>query len=182
MSRVRPPDKRPPLQIALSDQRVTEYGRSPYAHRVAKEWPADQFRDYLAELMHEAGFANFAEISRATGVSQWQFSQWTRGLAQPSAKSLRRIAPALEVAPVKLFIMAGLNESAELELSHEPDLRVGPAEFQDLAELWDDSRLTAEQRSFVRRSIATLVVGLRAELPRHPGTAKDRPSGGRRTA
>lgn len=182
MSTLRPPDTRPPLQIALSDQRVTTYRSPPYAQAVAKEWPSDQFRDYLVELMHEAGFANFAELSRATGVSQWQFSQWTRGMAQPSTKSLRRIAPALEVVPVKLFLMAGLNETAELELDREPDLRVGPAEFQDLAELWDDPRLSPEQRSFIRRSISTLVGGLRAELAERDGTRKDRPSGGRRTA
>lgn len=147
-----------------------------------KEWPHEDFREYVAALMREQGIADYAELSRRSGVGQWQLSQWNRGLAQPSMKSLRRLAPALGVSPVKLFIAAGLHDSAELELGDEPDLRVGPAEFQDLAELWDDPRLTDEQRSFVRRSVATLAAGLRAELPNSGATRKDRPSGGRRTA
>lgn len=142
----------------------------------------EEFREYLLACMDRAGVADYAELSRITGVSQTQLSNWRYGKSQPSQASLRKIAPALGVAPVNLYIAAELNDSAELELTQVPDLRVGPREFQDLAELWDDARLTDEQRSFVRRSVATLVAGLRAELPNHGGSAKDRPSGGRRTA
>lgn len=181
MSTVRPPDTRPPLQFALSLKRVTHPPGWPYSPRVAREWPHEEFRDYLLALMEEKGISDYAELSRRSGVGQWQFSQWTRGLAQPSTKSLRKLAPALGVTPVKLFLVAGLNDAAELELGHEPDLRVGPAEFVALAELWEED-LSDDQRSFLRRSVATLVAGLRAELPKNARPARDRPSGGRRSA
>lgn len=142
----------------------------------------EEFREYLLACMDRADVADYAELSRLTGVSQTQLSNWRYGKSQPSATSLRKIAPALGIAPVNLYIAAGVNDSEELELTHIPDLRVGPQEFQALAELWDDSRLTDDQRSFVRRSISTLVAGLRAELPVQVRSTKDRPSGGRRTA
>ena len=142
----------------------------------------EEFREYLLACMKRAEISDFAELSRLTGVSQTQLSNWRYGKSQPSQPSLRKIAPILGIAPVNLYIAAGVNDTEELELDRAPDLRVGPAEFQDLAELWDDPRLTDEQRSFLRRSIATLVAGLRAELPKHRGPAKDHPSGGRRTA
>lgn len=169
------------MQIALSYQRVTEPVRRPYSPRVAKEWPVEEFREYLAALMKEKGISDYAELSRITAVGQWQFSQWNRGLAQPSQNSLRKVARGLDVAPVKLFLVAGHYEHQELELGHEPDLRVGPAEFVALAELWEED-LTAEQRSFIRQSISTLVAGLRAGLPKSSRPPKDRPSGGRRSA
>lgn len=182
MSARHPPDTRPATRTVLSSQRVTRDLPRPYAPPVPSQWPAEEFREYLLALMREKRIANYAELSRLSGVSQWQFSQWNRGLAQPSAKSLRKVAPVVGVQPVNLFIAAGLNEADELELDQGPDLRVGPREFVELAELWDDPRLTDEQRSFVRRSVATLVAGLRAELPVQGRPAKDRPSGGRRTA
>ncbi len=182
MSTVRPPDTRPPLQIALSQKRVTGRRDWTYSPRVAKEWPADEFRVYLLALMREAGVQDFADLSRRSGVGQWQLSQYQRGLAQPSVKSLRKIAVALNTSLAKLQLIAGHNDAGELELTDDLDLRVVPTEFRDLLELWDDSRLSDEQRSFLRRSIATLVAGLRAELPKQSGPGKDRPSGGRRTA
>lgn len=148
---------------------------------VPKSWPVEEFREYLLACMDRAGVTDYAELSRTTGVSQTQLSNWRYGKSQPSQASLKKIAPVLGIAPVNLYIAAGVNDSEELELSHAPDLRVGPREFQDLAELWDTD-LTDEQRSFLRRSVGTLVAGLRAEQPRHGAPAKDRPSGGRRTA
>lgn len=182
MSSRRPPDTRPPMQIALSGQRVTGPGNGTYSPSVAKEWPAEEFRDYLAAHMKEQGIPDYAELSRRSGVGQWQLSQYHRGMAQPSVKSLRKLAPALNAPLVKLMLVAGHNDAAELELDDDLDLRVIPAEFRDLLALWDDSRLTKDQRSFVRRSIATLVAGLRSELPVQGRDSKDRPSGGRRTA
>lgn len=177
----RPMNSRPPPAPSLTHPGVTRARRSPTVFGVAKSWPVEEFREYLLACMKRAEIADFAELSRLTGVSQTQLSNWRYGKSQPSQGSLKKIAPALGVAPVNLYIAAGVNDHAELELAHEPDLRVGPAEFRDLAELWDD-HLTDEQRSFVRRSIATLVAGLRAELPKGRGTTKDQPSGGRRTA
>lgn len=142
----------------------------------------EEFRDYLLACMKRAEVDDYAELSRLTGVSQTQLSNWRYGKSQPSQASLKKIAPVLGVSPMNLYIAAGVNESDEFELAQSPDLRVGPKEFQDLAELWDDSRLSDDQRSFLRRSVTTLVAGLRAELPNEVRSKKDRPSGGRRTA
>lgn len=171
------------MQFALSHKRVTGRGTGTYSPRVAKEWPeAEEFREYLLALMREAGVVDFADLSRRSGVGQWQLSQYQRGLAQPSVKSLRKIAVALNTSLAKLQLVAGHNDAGELDIGEEPDLRVLPDEFHDLIGLWEDPGLTDDERSFVRRSIATLVTGLRAEQPKKARSAKDRPSGGRRTA
>lgn len=170
------------LQFALACVEVPAPPESLTLFGVPKSWPVEEFQAYLLACMERAGIADYAVLSRMTGVSQTQLSNWRYGKSQPSQPSLKKIAPALGVAPVNLYIAAGVNDSEELELSSRPDLRVGPREFQDLAELWDDPRLTDEQRSFVRRSVGTLVAGLSSELPKRDGTAKNHPSGGRRTA
>jgi len=170
------------LQFALTCAEVPDAPESPSLFGVPKSWPVDEFNEYLRACMKRAGIPDPAELSRMTNVSQTQLSNWRYGKSQPSAASLKKLAPALGVAPVNLYIAAGLNDSEELALDRSPDLRVGPREFVDLAELWDDDRLTDEQRSFVRRSVATLVAGLRAELPKHRRSGKEHPSGGRRTA
>lgn len=149
---------------------------------VPKSWPREEFVEYLNACMQRAGIPDYATLSRLSDVSQSQLSNWHNGKAQPSQSSLKKLAAHLGVKPVNLYIAAGVYDSTELDLAQTPDLRVGPTEFLDLAELWEDPGLSDEQRSFVRRSIATLVGGLRAELAKGVGPRKVRPSGGRRTA
>lgn len=141
-------------------------------------WPVDEFVAYLRALMGEAHIPDFAELSRLTGVSQTQFSNWRRGLSQPSRDSLNKIAPVLNVKPVNLWLMAGLVDEAELDLAERPDLAVVPREFADLLGLWRDERLTDEQRGDLRRSVALLVSGMRSQLA-DPDLG--RPIGRRRT-
>jgi transcriptional regulator with XRE-family HTH domain len=114
--------------------------------------------------MDAAGIATYAELSRLTGVSQNQFSNWTRGLAQPSRDTLNRIAPALNVPRANLLLQAGITDRSDLDLQTSPDLRVLPAEFRELADLYDSDKVTDEQRLFIRRSLASLAAGVRAEL------------------
>lgn len=140
------------------------------------QWPHQEFREYLRALMNNAGIADYAELSRLTGLNQSLFSNWRKGQTQPSQQSLRKIAPTLGVSPAKLYIAAGLSGAEELDLSSQPDLRVIPREFQDLIELYDG--LSADQQSYARRSVAHLVAGLRAEI----GTSKNQPVRRRRPA
>lgn len=163
--------------LRLSRMRVTADGKASTLSPMSTAWPVEEFQEYLRALMDEARIANFGELSRLTGVSENQFSRWKLGKSQPSAANLRRIAPALDVAPVALFIAAGLNDPAELDLD-QPDLTVVPAEIRDLISLYGDDRLKDEQRSFIRQSIANLTAGLRAHLA---GVEKGT-SGRRRTA
>jgi transcriptional regulator with XRE-family HTH domain len=149
---------------------------------VPKSWPREDFVEYLNACMQRAGIPDYATLSRLSGVSQSQLSNWHNDKAQPSQSSLKKLAAHLGVKPVSLYLAAGVYDSTELDLAQTPDPRVGPTEFLDLTELWDDPRLNDDQRSFVRRSISTLVAGLRAELPKGGRAGKDRPSGGRRTA
>lgn len=143
---------------------------------MGKAWPVAEFREYLRALMDAAGIANYAELSRLTGVSQNQFSNWHRGLAQPSRDSLAKIAPALNTPPVNLWIAAGLAGPEELNLDALPDMRVLPQEFRDLIVLYEDSRTNDGVRAFLRRSVAALVAGVKAEA-----TKQGRPTSRRRT-
>jgi transcriptional regulator with XRE-family HTH domain len=141
-----------------------------------RAWPVAEFQDYLRALMQAAGISDFAELSRRTGVGQWQFSTWKQGKNQPSPASLRRIAPALNVAPVKLFLAAGITDTAELSLSREPDLTVLPAELSELIGLWP--KFSADQEAYARRMLSHLVAGLRAEMakPQVKPTGRRRPA------
>jgi transcriptional regulator with XRE-family HTH domain len=151
---------------------------------VSKSWPVDDFREYLWALMRNAGIADYAELSRLTSVSQNQFSNWRRGLAQPSRESLKKIAPTLGVPPVLLYIQAGLDEHQDLDLTPQPDFSALPRPFHDLREVYE--RLNDLGRGAeALRSISVLVAGLKAEIAEAEAIDKrrrDQPSGRRRAS
>lgn len=148
----------------LSHMRVTTGQTGSSLPVMPKAWPVAEFQAYLRACMDAAGIEDFAELSRRTGVGQWQFSTWKQGKNQPSAASLRRIAPALGVTPLKLFLAAGVNDAEELDLSGQVDLTVLPQEIRDFIALYLDERLTDDQRRYARRAAAHLTAGLRAEM------------------
>lgn len=153
----------------ISLARVTSRENVPTVVPMPRSWPAAEFAAYLRQLMDAAGIPDFAELSRLTGVSQNQFSTWRLGRNQPSAANLKRIAPVLNVPPVKLFIMAGLASPDDLELAEAPDFRVIPQEFRDQIELHDRPELTDDHRTFLRRSAAAAVAAVLAEMASERG-------------
>lgn len=162
----------------LSHMRVTSGQKGSSVPSMPKAWPVVEFQEYLRALMDAAGIADFAELHRRTGVGQWQFSTWKQGKNQPSAASLRRIAPALNVSPLKLFLAAGVNDAEELDLSGQPDLTVLPDEIRDLIALYLDERISEDQRRYARQAVAYIASGLRAEMAK----SEVKPSRRRRTA
>jgi transcriptional regulator with XRE-family HTH domain len=164
----------------LSHMRVTNGHSGSSVPAMSKAWPVAEFQAYLRACMGAAGISDFAELSRRTGVGQWQFSTWKQGKNQPSAASLRRIAPALDVPAIKLFLAAGVNDADELDLSDQPDLTVLPAEIKDFIALYLDERLTDDQRRYARQTVAYIASGLRAELAKSRDSGQVKPSGRRR--
>jgi transcriptional regulator with XRE-family HTH domain len=174
-----PDDNRPPSRAPLARVRVTRTRESPTVDCVPATWPIEEFNAYLRALMDRAQIADYAELSRLTGVSQTQFSNWRRGLTQPGRRSLKRIAPALGLkGAVTLYLAAGLDEQEDLELAAAPDFTVLPKPFQDLLEVYEELR-TLGQEEVAISSIRVVVAGLRAQLP---DTRKGQPSGQRRKA
>lgn len=161
---------------SLSRGRVTDRPSPPTVFGVPTDWPAETFRKLVRDLMDAAGIVDYAELSRLSGVSQTQLSLWRRGLAQPSRESLKEVAPVLNVAPVRLYLAAGIMDASELELDDTPDFRVLPTEFLDLADLYESLDRSDDRRVFLRRSVAALVAGMQAESPSNRG----RPTGRRR--
>lgn len=146
---------------------------------VSKSWPVEEFNAYLRALMDAAGIENYAELSRLSGVSQNQFSNWRRGLAQPSRETLRRIVEPLGLkSPVTLYLAAGLEEQEHLELEAVPDFTVLPKPFQDLRAVYEELKRVG-QEDMVLSSIRVLVDGLRAQVH---GVQADQPSSRRRRA
>lgn len=176
---VRPPDNRPGPAHTLARAGVTRLSGPSIVFCMPATWPVEEFVAYLRALMREADIADFAELSRLSGVSETQFSNWRRGLSQPSRKSLNRVAPILRVKPVNLWLMAGIADEADLDLTERPDMTVAPREFTDLLELWHDDRLSDPQRDFLRTSVAVLVSGMRGQLA---DPARGRPNRRPRTA
>lgn len=176
------PDNKPPRPgPPLARPRVTSVRTTPNLACVPATWPYEQFGDYLRALMDAAGIADYAELSRLTGVNQSQFSNWRRGRSQPSTATLKRIAPALDTPPVKLYIMAGLDEEADYDLSQEPDFSALPRPFHDLREIYERAAANGEGDR-VLEAILLLVAGLKAQLKPAATTRGDRPSGRRRAS
>lgn len=170
----KPADNRPPPGPPLNRTRVTDGARCPSLTCMPASWPFEEFRLYLRALMENAGITDYAELSRLSGVSQTQFSNWRRGLSQPSRAALKKVAPVVRVPPVALYFQAGLDEAEDLDMSEAPDLSVWPKEFHDLHAVYE--RFAAAGRGQeVLEAMGTLRLGLSARL----GTDK-RPPGRRR--
>lgn len=159
-----PDDNRPAGHPPLARARVTKARPSPNFNCVPATWPIEEFNAYLRSLMDNAQIADYAELSRLTGVSQTQFSNWRRGLTQPGRRSLKRIAPALGLrSPVTLYLAAGLDEQEDLELESQPDFTVLPKPFQDLVEVYEQLKALGLE-DMALSSIRVVVAGLKAEL------------------
>jgi transcriptional regulator with XRE-family HTH domain len=129
-------------------------------------WPYETFAKYLRKLMEAQGIADYAELSRLSGVNQTNLSNWRRGLARPSHDALRSIAGTLRVKPVLLWIQAGLVEPADLDLSEQPRFDVLPAPVRELVELVDDPHLPDDARTQILDTVSVLVSGFRARSSR----------------
>lgn len=176
---VRPADNRPSPARPLNRSRVTRTETSPTVTCVPTSWPVEDFRDYLRALMNAAGIADYAELSRVSGVSQTQLSNWRRGLSQPSRQALKKLVMPLGLkSPVMLYIAAGIDAQEDLELDAAPDFTVLPKPFQDLREVYEQLKLVG-QEDMVLSSIRVLVDGLKAQVR---GSEGGQPSGRRRRA
>jgi transcriptional regulator with XRE-family HTH domain len=138
-------------------------------------WPVEEFAAYLRALMREADIPDYAELSRLSGVSQTQFSNWRKGIAQPSRESLSKVAKVVNVKPVHLWLAAGVADADDLDLSEQPDLAVLPREFTELIQLWRTDLLSDAERQFLRTSVAVLMRGIRNDVLHNPERRPRRP-------
>lgn len=116
----RPADLLPPTQVTRRPGGRTVFG-------VSKSWPHEAFNIELESIAVAAGLPERswrAELSRLSGVSQTQLSNWKAGTHRPSKGSLRSIAEAInEIAPqidvtlLALEVAAGLTTTEELQSS-----------------------------------------------------------------
>lgn len=177
-----PIDNRPAGRPSLARVRVTRGHDSPTVDCVPATWPVEEFATYIRALMEKAGIPDFADLSRLSGVSQSQFSYWTRGKTQPSRRNLKRIASPLGLrSPVTLYIAAGLDAEEDLELDAQVDFTVLPKPFQDLRHVYERAKAMGRE-DLVISSISVLVSGLNAELNAEIDRGKAQPSGRRKQA
>lgn len=163
--------------VDLSHVRVTGGQNGPSLRSMPKEWPAAEFQEYLRTRMRAAGISGEPELAELSGVSQNQLSTWRLARNQPTLANLRRIAPVVKTPPYRLFLAAGLLAPHDLDRPEQPDVLADlPAELRELIALYNDRRLSADQRSYARRIAADVTAGLRAELAR----SEVRPTGRRR--
>lgn len=139
-------------------------------------WPYREFGEYIRFLAKAAGLADHVEMYRLADIRQPTFSRWDRGESQPSRANLRKLATVLRVSPSKLFVAAGLMDSDELGTTGLLDPTTLPPEIREFIELCLSGKLSDDQWSYARRSLAYLTDGLRAELVK----SQDKPSGRRR--
>lgn len=177
-----PTDNRPGPARPLNRARVTRVPDSPTVTCVPASWPYEEFRVYLRTLMDAAGIPDYAELSRLTNVSQTQYSNWRRGMSQPSRDALKKIYQVLGLkSPVPLYIAAGLDTIEELELAEQPNFTVLPRPLTDLIEVVEQLREVGRE-DVALSSIAVVVAGLRAELAAEIAKRTNQPSGRRRRA
>lgn len=141
-------------------------------------WPFEDFAAYVDALRERARIGTDAELARRSGIASSVISRWRSGQMQPSRENLAKLAEALGVKPVQLWVAAGLAHPDEMDLSGEIDLRVLPREIQDLADIYRDPRLSGAGRESLRHHLQLLIAGLRAQLDDDPPVVVKRPRRG----
>lgn len=118
---------------------------------MSAEWPWEDFRDYLIDLMIAAGFPlnskgepSRAELARRSGVRNTQLSNWWSGINQPSQENLAKIADVFDVQLINLMVKAGLVAVEELE-GPAPDFTVLPRPITELISHWRGARTVEPQ-------------------------------------
>jgi transcriptional regulator with XRE-family HTH domain len=123
-----------------------------------REWPHQQFSDYIDAVMRAQGIDDDAELARRSGVGQTQIGRWRRGMSRPSIALLDRLAAGLLAPKRNLYALAGYS------LDDEPVVvpPAVPREIQDLIDLYHDPDLTDEERANLLLQARLAVRGLRA--------------------
>lgn len=160
------PGKAPsPADLPTSEQ-VTQEIPVITVSLVGKSWPYDTFERHLRALMDRERIADPAELSRLSGVSQTQLSNWRAGSSQPSMGSLDKLARVLDTPPHTLYIAAGLLSPRQLGMDQDVNLAVIPREIQDLIDLYE--RANGSGREMILQQVSITVRGLSALLTENP--------------
>lgn len=76
---------------------------------------APSFGEYLEQLIRDAGYANPADLARATpNLVSSTLYRWMRGEIEPTVSGLRSVAPLLHIRLGDLMVAAGLATPDEL--------------------------------------------------------------------
>jgi transcriptional regulator with XRE-family HTH domain len=88
------------------------------------------FGEYFEKLMRVSGFANPAELGRASGIDPTSISRWIRGERPPTLDRLIMVAPHLGVRAGDLVVKAGLATREELGMIGDPPAAPEPPELR----------------------------------------------------
>jgi transcriptional regulator with XRE-family HTH domain len=129
-----------------------------------RDWPVEEFNKYLTARRDQAGFANDSALARAADLDPSQLSNWRNGKAQPSRRSLNKLAPVLKVARMSLWILAGIADDEDVAAPPPSQFDNAPPEIIDLVTLYHDPRMTDDDRASLRKWLSYQIAGVRSEL------------------
>jgi transcriptional regulator with XRE-family HTH domain len=139
--------------------------------------------DYLADLMRRAGFANAADLSRASGIDQTQISRWLRGHGQPSLDNLRRLSPVVRRPMLELAVRAGHFTSEEARLKDLPSQPLTDVDLETAIEqapdLIDEAKQHLLNQYDLLRRLSD-VAGSKSARPGTPARVRPLPAAARR--
>ena len=108
--------------------------------------------DYIREQRDQAQLS-LRQLAQSAGVSNPYLSQVERGLRQPSAQMLARIAGALRISVESLYVRAGIlaqPDSEEVVTALARDLSLTDAQRRTLIDIYSafqaENRLAAADR------------------------------------
>jgi transcriptional regulator with XRE-family HTH domain len=113
------------------------------------------------------------ELARVTGVSNPYLSQVERGIRQPSAQTLSRVADALRISAEQLYVRAGfLDRAAELSVKTAllEDQHLTDAQRSDLVTRYEQY-VAANTKASAKKSTAKKATVKKAPAKKAPAKA-----------
>jgi len=160
------------LSMAVADGvRIHEtsqgVGRDDDTVQTRDDWPRVEFLTWLDAIKRNLGAGSDYQLAQRLGIGHTLISGWRSGRQRPSVQKLNIIAERLGEDPRRLWVLAGCADAAVIGLLDDDGpstTYVVPNEIQRLLDLYNDRRLSQDDRDILLRHLAIVATGLEVDL------------------
>jgi transcriptional regulator with XRE-family HTH domain len=148
-------------------------------------WSRQEFTEWLDSIKARQQLPSDNQLAQFFGISHSMISAWRSGRQRPSLDTLTSLAITLQIDARPLWVLAGLADAADIGLAEDAadDLvrdAARPAEVDEFMRVYNDPRMTDEDRADMRRQLRRLARGVVLDLEDRDRPAEQAGAGRRR--
>jgi transcriptional regulator with XRE-family HTH domain len=168
------------IDCSRTDETAPSAARQATSVPAQTDWSQADFVAWLDGLKKDLNLGSDYKLAELLGISHSMISSWRSGRTKPSMDTLMAIAERRGIAPQDLWVLAGLVDPRVVGVDPEASRRAlrdatRPAGFEMLLRVYDDERMTDDDRADLDRQAGRLARTFLGELDeRQPPTGRRR--------